>query len=297
MPRKPDERIVQAEKMFLNGMKLVEIASQLKLPEGTVRRWKSTYQWGNERSIKNTERSDKKSERSKRKKKADNRQQEDELEPICTNPKLTEKQRLFCIFYVKYRNKVKAYQRAYNCNYECACGHASTLWKKVEIQKEIQRLMGEYRESIDVDIKDLFQWHLDIARADMKEFVEWGQEEVPVMSMHGPVQVEDTKTGKKKTLTKKVNVVKFVDSDCVDGTLIAEVKQGRDGASIKLPDKIKSLNWLSEHIGLADEKIRAEISVLRAKAGMDGKEEIADDGFLEALNGSAAEDWADEAEN
>lgn len=50
MPKKPDERIVQAKRMFLNGMKLVEIASQLSLPEGTVRRWKSTHKWDNERS-------------------------------------------------------------------------------------------------------------------------------------------------------------------------------------------------------------------------------------------------------
>lgn len=41
-------------------MKLVEIASQLNLPEGTVRRWKSTHKWDNERSDRNSERSHKK---------------------------------------------------------------------------------------------------------------------------------------------------------------------------------------------------------------------------------------------
>lgn len=61
MPRKPDKRISQAKEMYLSGMKLVEIAKQLDLPEGTVRRWKSTHKWENERS-------EKKSERSKRKK-------------------------------------------------------------------------------------------------------------------------------------------------------------------------------------------------------------------------------------
>lgn len=61
MPRKPDERIDQAKQMYFQGKKLVEIASQLNLPEGTVRRWKSTHKWDSERS-------DKKSERSERKK-------------------------------------------------------------------------------------------------------------------------------------------------------------------------------------------------------------------------------------
>lgn len=45
--------------MYLQGQKLVEIASQLNLPEGTVRRWKCTHKWENERSDKKSERSPK----------------------------------------------------------------------------------------------------------------------------------------------------------------------------------------------------------------------------------------------
>ena len=60
MPRKPDERIDRARELYMNGMKLVEIASQLNLPEGTVRRWKSTHKWDNERSDKESERSERK---------------------------------------------------------------------------------------------------------------------------------------------------------------------------------------------------------------------------------------------
>lgn len=59
MPRKPDKRIEQAQALYLKGLKLVEISKQLDLPEGTVRRWKSTYKWDSERSDKNSERSDK----------------------------------------------------------------------------------------------------------------------------------------------------------------------------------------------------------------------------------------------
>lgn len=45
MARAPDKRIEQAKGMYLKGMKLVEIASQLNLPEGTVRSWKNRYKW------------------------------------------------------------------------------------------------------------------------------------------------------------------------------------------------------------------------------------------------------------
>ena len=69
MARAPDKRIEQAKGMYLKGMKLVEIASQLNLPEGTVRRWKSTHRWDNERSDKKSERSE--SKKSKKKKAAE----------------------------------------------------------------------------------------------------------------------------------------------------------------------------------------------------------------------------------
>ena len=57
MARAPDPRIEQAKAMYLEGEKLVEIASQLNLPEGTDRRWKCTHKWDNERSDKKNERS------------------------------------------------------------------------------------------------------------------------------------------------------------------------------------------------------------------------------------------------
>ena len=60
MARAPDARIEQAKAMYRKGIKLVEIASQLNLPEGTVRRWKCTHKWDSERSDKNNERSVKK---------------------------------------------------------------------------------------------------------------------------------------------------------------------------------------------------------------------------------------------
>lgn len=53
MPKKPDPRIEMAKELYLQGRKLVEIASQLELPEGTVRRWKCTHKWDSKRSDKN----------------------------------------------------------------------------------------------------------------------------------------------------------------------------------------------------------------------------------------------------
>ena len=60
LARSPNEQAEKAHELYRQGMMLVEIASQLNLPAGTVRRWKSTYKWDSERSDKNSERSVKK---------------------------------------------------------------------------------------------------------------------------------------------------------------------------------------------------------------------------------------------
>lgn len=40
----------KAYELYKKGMKLVDIADQLEKPEGTIRRWKNTYNWDGERS-------------------------------------------------------------------------------------------------------------------------------------------------------------------------------------------------------------------------------------------------------
>ena len=260
MPRKPDERIEKAKEMFLKGLKLVEIASQLNLPEGTVRRWKSTHKWDSERS-------DKKSERSERKKE-ENKNKEaiaEAVEQVIENAELTDKQRLFCLCYVKCFNATKAYKKAYGCSYETAMTEGSKTLRNPKIKEEIIRLKQNRLNREMLDESDIFQKYMDIAFSDVTDFVEFGQEDVPVMAVYGPVQVKDEETGEKKTLTKRVNVVRFKDSSEVDGTLIAEVKQGKDGASIKLPDRMKALEWLAEHMYMATEEQRARIENIKAK--------------------------------
>ena len=59
-PRDPSrDKAFEIYKKNAGDIDLVEIASQLNLPEGTVRRWKSTHKWENERSDKKSERSEK----------------------------------------------------------------------------------------------------------------------------------------------------------------------------------------------------------------------------------------------
>lgn len=298
MARAPDARIDQAKELYLQGKKLTEIASQLGLPEGTVRRWKSTYKWdkgGTERSEKKSERSLENNERSNKRKTLEERVVESEVKQVMENPKLTDKRQLFCMFYVRCFNATKAYQKAYQCSYQMACGHGHELLKNVEIKNEIQRLKQSRLNRELLDESDIFQKYMDIAFSDITDYLTFGTEEVPVIGASGLVEVKDPDTGEKKPLTKIVNFVRFKPSAEIDGTILAEVKQGKDGASIKLADRMKALDWLAAHMDLATAEQKAKIAQINAQTERlkqdNEQEELADDGFLQALEGNAAADW------
>lgn len=65
MPRARSPDSIEAEKLYHEGMLLIEIAKKLGKPEGTVRRWKSTQNWDGKSKKKQSERSGKKSQGNK----------------------------------------------------------------------------------------------------------------------------------------------------------------------------------------------------------------------------------------
>lgn len=60
MARERSPNSIEAEEMYKNGMKLVDIAKKLDVPASTVRRWKSTQNWDGKTKGKKNERSQKK---------------------------------------------------------------------------------------------------------------------------------------------------------------------------------------------------------------------------------------------
>ena len=206
----------------------------------------------------------------------------DEVEAVIQNADLTDKQQLFCIYYIRCFNATKAYQKAYDVDYATAVVNGPRLLGNARIKDEIFRLKQERLNREFLSESDIFQKYMDIAFADVTDFVEFGNEDVDVI----------LDTGERKTITvSHVNIKNDAD---VDGTIISEVSKGKDGVKVKLADRMKALQWLSDHMDLATEKQKAEIALLKAKVQTDDGDEVADDGFLEALNGTAAEDWGDE---
>ena len=229
-------------------IELVDIAKQLNAPEGTIIGWKKKDKWDsnlNGTFQTNTERSEPKKNTVKAGKSL--------VESVMANDALTEKQRLFCVYYAKCFNATKAYQKAYGCGYETAGSNGYALLQKTAITEEIKRLKQHRLNQAMLEPGDIFQKYMDIAFADMTDFVSFGQEEVQVTSAFGPVK-------------DVVNVVKLHPSETVDGTLITEIKQGKDGVGLKLADRMKALDWLTNHMDLATEEQRARINKLKADA-------------------------------
>lgn len=77
------------------------------------------------------------------------------------------------------------------------------MLQKVAIRNEIQTLKRSRLNRELLDEHDIFQKYIDIAFADITDFVQFGQEEEYVIGQFGLVQVEDPVTGKKAPLKQK----------------------------------------------------------------------------------------------
>lgn len=277
MAAKKNPKMDEAYKLYKDGMKLVDIANQLGVPPGTVRRWKSTYEW-------DAERSDKKSERSEKKRAKKQEVLDDGTRETLQNKDLTPEQQMFCIFYIRTFNATQSYQKAYGCKYETAMVEGCKSLRKPKIRAELERLKEIKRQNILTCEDDIVELQMRIAFADMGDYVSFGASEVEGV---------------------KFSSVELKDSDRTDTQLIREVKEGKSGISIKLEDRQKAIDWLTKYFLMnpmdrhKEEFDRQKLELELLKLEMQNKadedvEEIAEDNFLEALNAAAKDVWSDE---
>ena len=252
MPRARSPKRDEAYKIWLDSggkKKLKDIASDLGVSETQIRKWKNLDKWNS--NVTNQS----KGNVTKRKKggqPGNHNVIKQAVEQVVKNEDLTDKQRLFCLYYIRCFNATKAYQKAYECSYETALTNGSALLGNTRIKSEILRLKQNRLNREMLDEADVFQWYLDIARADIKDYVEFGNEEIDVEDKNGNVHAV------------KVSNVNIKNDSEVDGILISEISKGRDGVKVKLPDKLKAMEWIADHMDLATEKQRAEIEQMKA---------------------------------
>lgn len=264
MARSPNEKAEKARKLYKDGMKLVEIASQLDVPSGTVRRWKSTYDWDNERS-------DYKANESERSESVSWIEIEHEyVTDISRKPCSLED------LASKFSIPIKTIQQH--------CQDEEWVKKRIEYRKSIGQKALEKSSDADADriarllsIADKAAEKAEQALGELEQYVVKDKKKVKTVEYN-----DDTAIGKP---TREV----------IDETEHINISNGpidRLGLS-QVTGALKNLKdiYLMQ---AALEKQNAETALLKAKVQTDDREETADDGFLDALNGTAAEDWDNE---
>lgn len=272
-----EKNYILAESDYVAGMKYKDIATKYGVSMNTVKSWKKRYAWSRNKKTKCIQKGCTQNKKGAHKKEA----VAEDVSQVAINDELTDQQQLFCLYQSRMFNYTKAYMKAYpGCTYASAAVLGSRLMKNQLIRETIEQLKQNHMNRELLKQEDIFQKYMDIAFADVNDFMSFGQEEIE--TDYGP---------------RMVNSVRLKESDQVDGTLITEVKQGRDGVSVKLADRMKAIDWLADHMDIATAEQKAKIEQIRAKTAiMSGtsEEETEDDGFIEALKGEVADVWEEE---
>lgn len=204
----------KAYKDYCDGMKYKDIAEKYGVSLSAVKSWATRY-WKVATNKKLQPQPQKVATTKPEKKLKDKL-----LESVSENDELTEKRRLFCLYYALSHNALQSYLKAYGGDKVSAGVQGCRLLKNVNVAAEVKRLREILRNEIDIGLPDLLQYCLKVIGADIGDYV-----------------------------TVKKGIVQLEDSTCVDTSLIDEVKQGKTGVSIKLADKKWAWEKLEQYLG------------------------------------------------
>lgn len=255
---------------------LKNLAAKHEVKLGTLKSRKSREKWSRV-----TKKDATKTDKVATPKKMNETEKKERYEPIVEGDDLTDKQRLFCIYYLKSFN---ATQAAIKAGYSPDTAHVqgSRLLSNAKVASEIRRLKGEMQQGIFVDAMDVLNKYIKIAFADITDYVEFGSKEVP------NDEFKEELTGVDQSYT--YSYVNFKESGEVDGTIVTEVKKGKDGISVKLADKMKALDMLTKYFDLLSEnnqkrlkEEKMKMDIKKAKAEVDQLSDSQDDGPVEIV--------------
>ena len=112
------------------------------------------------------------------------------------------------------------------------------------------------REHIQLDVNDMVIFLSKVVKSDIRDYLKFGRRTIELSEGN--------------IIT--VNFVDLLDSDTVDTSLIQEVKQGRDGVSLKLVDKRWAWEKLEKLLGWTTQEEASEEVII-----IDNIPEVSDD--------------------
>ncbi|GLC88243.1 terminase small subunit [Lysinibacillus piscis] len=251
-----------------NGeIKLKDIAAQLNVSESTVRGWKNKDEWDERLEAESNGMRQSKSEKNMEYSVKEKSDTEAAVQfEIVPSDSLNSQQLLFCLYYTKYWNATKAYRKVYGCDYASAMSSSSRLIKNDKVQKEIRRLKAELANGIMLDARQVLQKYVDIAFADITDFIDFSQ--VESYATETTVTTDEDGNEVQTIRTEPFTYTKFAlrHSDEIDGTLLTTLSKGKDGVfKVQLADKMVALNMLAKYTDLLDENTRKQLLIEQNK--------------------------------
>lgn len=255
------DKAFEIYKINKGKIKNKDIAKMLDEDPKTVSKWKTLDEWENK--LKNSKNNNKNSkfeeEKIQSNKEVFQGEVFEELNEIVETIELSEKQILFCIYFIQYFNATKAYQKAYGCNKVTASVNGCKLLSNTNIKIVISQLKQNRMNRAMLSQEDIFQKYMDIAFADMTDYITFGKKSFNFQDKKGNV------------FNAYSNYVDINESCNIDGSIVSEISEGRSGIKIKLADRMKALQWLSDHIDIATEEQKVRVEHLRNKIKVDNE--------------------------
>lgn len=239
------------------GMKYKDIAAKYDISINTVKSWRSRGKW---------QRNATKDKRNAPKRKKLHPKIE-KVAPLSDERAegLTDKQKLFCAYYVKSFNAIQSYIKAYDVSYDTAHSLAYRMMANDGIRSYITALKKRRSQEIELETEDLLAKQIKIAFSDIADYLDFGSETHTVFDDEGN-PVLDYETGEQKTYTK--DYVHLKDIDKMDTSLIKSIRVSKkDGVQLELQDQSKALDWLLKFFALG-EKEKAGLSIQNLKVAI-----------------------------
>lgn len=232
------EKYELAELDYKNGMKYKDIADKYEVSLNTVKSWKTRYKWCKDDKkvcTQNTKKYAHKTDETI----ASKKEIKEEIIETLVDSELTDKQRLFCIYYMQSFNATQsAIKAGYSKDSAFVEGHR--LLRNAKVKKYLTELKEMYAQDDYLETRRILERHKQITFADIKDFTEFKVEKTLVC--------HDEKTG--EPIIDKIFQFRIKDDIEIDGTLIKKIGMGKFGPVIELEDRSKSLDFLSKFYGL-----------------------------------------------
>lgn len=259
----------QAKQDYLAGMKIKDIANKTGKSASTIRSWKSRYKWDDEAVTDNAPPKSVATQRNKsatqRKNVATSHPTEQAVNDLADSD-LTDKQKTFVMEYVRISNATQAYINAYDVDYKTAMVAGSRMLRNDKVQGAIAELRKAKVKELSIGMFDLIEDLAKEARADIGDFIEFGQ--------YDELVVDDDKNAELDTNDEPIiqhkSWVQFKEQDKVDTSVIKNISMGKDGPHIELYDRDNARKQLLEYFNNSEANSGVTINVTVPEDDIDG---------------------------